>query len=251
MMMDTARKAGRHGAAAEMHDSDIYHILYMLEWNLARDAGLGRYRIESIMRGIARSCDRNGSYDGAQAARLMRDYIGDPRKYAAMRYGTPGDPSTDFGTVFTSRLVSQMGRHAEALELVEGDIARNPDGPQSWLSKAHILHGLGRLDEALECAERSLKIRPGNFVAAGFRARILAGLGRYEEALGCADGCTHFEDHHFIAARGLALAGLGDHAKAMAYLEVAADIDANPQEFEDARLAVIEAAGIEVPARGR
>ncbi|MDA7940614.1 MAG: hypothetical protein MPJ04_08820, partial [Nitrosopumilus sp.] len=109
----------------------------------------------------------------------------------------------------------------------------------------------GRLDEALECAERSLKIRPGNFVAAGFRARILAGLGRDEEALGCADGCTHFEDHHFIAARGLALAGLGDHAKAMAYLEVAADIDANPQEFEDARQAVIEAAGIEVPARGR
>ncbi|MDA7953783.1 MAG: tetratricopeptide repeat protein [Nitrosopumilus sp.] len=244
MMMDTARKAGRHGAAAEMHDSDIYHILYMLEWNLARDAGLGRYRIESIMRGIARSCDRNGSYDGAQAARLMRDYIGDPRKYAAMRYGTPGDPSTDFGTVFTSRLVSQMGRHAEALELVEGDIARNPDGPQSWLSKAHILHGLGRLDEALECAERSLKIRPGNLVAAGLRARILAGMGRYEDALEYAREYPELEKRHFIAAMGLALGGLGDYGEALVYLDVAISEDSNTGDLEEARQAVIEAAGI-------
>ncbi|MDA8002268.1 MAG: hypothetical protein MPL62_13390 [Alphaproteobacteria bacterium] len=96
-----------------------------------------------------------------------------------------------------------------------------------------------------------MELNPGNPVAAGFRARILAGMGRYEEALGCADGRTIFEDRHFMAARGLALAGLGDYGEALVYLDVAADIDANLEEFEEARQAVIEAAGTEVPVPGR
>ncbi|MDA7942297.1 MAG: hypothetical protein MPJ06_09115 [Nitrosopumilus sp.] len=239
------RQAG--DAATTLHVGDIRVILDMLEWNLARDAALGRYDIEDIISGIAYTCDRHGSYDSAQAVPLVRDYIKHPKKYDGIRRGTQDSPRTNFGTVFTSRLLSQMGRHAEALELVEGDLARRPGSAQAWLSKAHILHGLGRLDGALECADRSLGIRPGNLVAAGLRARILAGMGRYEEALEYAGSYPDLKRRHFIAAMGLALGGLGDYGEAMIYLDVAISEDANTGDLEEARLAVIEAAGIKEP----
>ncbi|MDA8002269.1 MAG: hypothetical protein MPL62_13395 [Alphaproteobacteria bacterium] len=131
MMTGINRGAGVQDAVTTLHDGAIYGVLHMLEWNLARDAGLGRYDIEDIVSGIASSYDRHDSYDSAQAVPLIRDYIKHPKKYDEIRLGTRDRPRTGFGTVYASRLLSQMGRHAEALDLVEGDLAGRPGSAQA------------------------------------------------------------------------------------------------------------------------
>ncbi|MDA8003236.1 MAG: hypothetical protein MPL62_18275, partial [Alphaproteobacteria bacterium] len=174
--------------------------------------------------------------------------IRNPKKYDKIKRGAGPRPRPDFGTAYTARLLSQIGRCAEALELADENVAKWPGRPGPWLSKACALHGLGRPGEALACAEKALEVRPENVVAAGLRARILAGTGRYEEALGYARGYRYFEKRHFRAAMGLALAGLGNHKEAAVHLGVAIRQDANTEELVEARRAVIEAAGIEESA---
>ncbi|MDA8002064.1 MAG: tetratricopeptide repeat protein, partial [Alphaproteobacteria bacterium] len=163
----------------------------------------------------------------------------------------PDEPRLDIGTVYTSRLLAQTGRCAEALELADGNIAKWPGESGPWLTKAWALHGLGRPGEALACAEKALELRPENVAAAGLRARILAGMGRYGDALEYARSYPHFKVRYFRAAMGLALAGLGDYGEAAVQLGVAISHDANPEELAEARRAVIKAAGIEEPVPGR
>ncbi|CAI9832294.1 hypothetical protein IBTHAUMO2_700005 [Nitrosopumilaceae archaeon] len=249
MMSDTDVRKDRpvQKYASELHDSAIYDVLHRLEDELSTHAGLGRYKINSIITGIADAYEYWDSHDSAQTVPLMWDYIKDPRKYAAVKSCAPDDPSLDIGTVYTSRLLSQTGRFEEALELAEEDLSKWPDKAGPWLSKACALHGLGRPDEALGCAERALELRPENATAAGLRARILAGMGRYEEALEYAREYPHFKKRHFVAAMGLALGGLGGYREALVYLDVAISEGANTGDLEEARLAVIEAAGIKEP----
>ncbi|MDA7942296.1 MAG: tetratricopeptide repeat protein [Nitrosopumilus sp.] len=247
------RRGAARGASAELSAGAIYDVLHRLEDELSMEASHERYDIEEIVEGIAHSYDIRGSHDSAQTVPLMRDYIRDPRKYAAVKSCAPDEPRLDIGTVYTARLLAQTGRCAEALELADENVAKWPGESGPWLTRAWALHGLGRQDEALACAERALEIRPENVVAAGFKARILAGMGRYEEALEYAGSYRHFNVRHFRAGMGLAHAGLGKSKEAVRHLNISIRNDANPEELEEARRAVTGASGMEdgvaVPGR--
>ncbi|MDA7939369.1 MAG: tetratricopeptide repeat protein [Nitrosopumilus sp.] len=186
---------------AQLDGGSTSLVLAALEEARSTYEAAGRYDTDRIIEGVADRYEYWESFRREQTIPVMRDYVRDPAGYSEVKRGSPGRSRLNHGTVYTSRLLSQLGRYEEALDLAEEDLARWPDGPAAWLSKACALYGLGRKEKALVCVERALEIRPDYAVAAGFKARALAGMDRYTEALDYARGHPdrgqqQMENHH-------------------------------------------------------
>ncbi|CAI9832267.1 hypothetical protein IBTHAUMO2_690013 [Nitrosopumilaceae archaeon] len=220
-----------------LDDGTVFWVITALERDLFQFEVTPRYNVDQIIDGVAYTLESCDVCPREQSIAIMEDYIRDPKKYDGIKRGTPDCPRPNHGTRYLSRLLSQLGRHEEALDLAEADLAAWPDSAAAWLSKSRALYGLGRREEALACAERSLEINGSYSLAAGFRGRILAAMGRYEEALDYAGDypAGEHEGMYFDAARGLALAGLGRREEARPYLVMSSRFDSNPEELEAAR----------------
>ncbi|MDA7959910.1 MAG: tetratricopeptide repeat protein [Nitrosopumilus sp.] len=222
---------------AEPDDGTMFWVITALERSLFKLEAAVRYDIDRMIDDLAHTLESSDICPREQSLKIMEDYIRDPKKYDEIKRGPPDCPRPNHGTRYLSRLLSQLGRHEEALGLAEADLAAWPDSAAAWLSKSRALYGLGRREEALACAERSLDLNPGYRIAAGFRTRLLASMGRYREALDYATGYPDYDllKRSFLGGVGLALAGLGRREEALKYLRVASRSDVNPGELEAAR----------------
>ena len=220
-----------------LDDGTVFWVITALERDLAQFEAFVRYDTDRLIDDLAHTLESSDICPREQSLKIMDDYIRDPKKYDEIKKGPPDCPRPNHGTIYLSRLLSQLGRHEEALGLAEADLAAWPDSAAAWLSKSRALYGLGRREEALACAERSLDLNPGYRIAAGFRTRLLASMGRYREALDYATGYPDYDllKRSFLGGVGLALAGLGRREEALKYLRVASRSDVNPGELEAAR----------------
>jgi len=76
-----------------------------------------------------------------------------------------------------------LGRHDEALPLLEGLLAREPHHPNAWGWRANAMLANGQLEGALEAFERMLALLGPTPDALNDTAVVLNRLGRHEEAL--------------------------------------------------------------------
>ncbi len=79
-------------------------------------------------------------------------------------------------------LAAQAGRVDEALELIAGALARNPDDAGALVNFGNVLCLKGRFEEAAASYERALSLRPDADVFKS-RGHALQGAGRLTEAL--------------------------------------------------------------------
>jgi tetratricopeptide (TPR) repeat protein len=118
---------------------------------------------------------------------------------------------------------AQQGRHAEALELIDGALALQPDVPDALLNRGNVLKLLGRLDEALASYDRVLALRP-DFADAHFnRGNALRQMKRPGAALQAYDRVLALRPGHdgALVNRGNALHEMKREAEALASFDQA------------------------------
>ncbi|MBI5479551.1 MAG: tetratricopeptide repeat protein [Deltaproteobacteria bacterium] len=74
--------------------------------------------------------------------------------------------------------LSQLGRDAEALALVQGRVSRNPRLAPLWQRQATLQARLGQRDEAIRSCAEALRLEPGNREVAAMLETLRAGAAR-------------------------------------------------------------------------
>lgn len=173
----------------------------------------------------------------------------------ALRRSVELDPSWSTTHIYCAHLLSNIGRHSEALanakrarELdpvspfittLEGVVllqAGQPDNamqqftsaseidPNFWMphmfaSRAYIEKGM--FDEAWQSANRASKLSPAQTISISYEIYALAKLGRREEANTLLDALEKRSQERYVMPYHLAIAymGLGDREKTLTWLE--------------------------------
>jgi predicted Zn-dependent protease len=112
------------------------------------------------------------------------------------------------------QLLILQGRPEEALEELRAAIDRMPGDPVIQTGLARALWRLGESEAAVTVLTSVLALDGGNTVALRARGEILAELGKARQAMLDLDRVTLEERPTTRAARGLALAKLGDRSAA-------------------------------------
>jgi tetratricopeptide (TPR) repeat protein len=114
--------------------------------------------------------------------------------------------------------LAALGRHDEALVLVDLAVEQAPEYAAAWAYKGVALTGLARLDEAIGCFDRALAIDPRDVDVWLNKGRALAGLGRRDEALDCFDLALTVNPWHTatLYEKGASLLLLGRNTEAHA-----------------------------------
>jgi tetratricopeptide (TPR) repeat protein len=79
--------------------------------------------------------------------------------------------------------LNDMGRCAEAIEILNGILIRQPDDVHALTAKGHALLGLGKYEESLPYFDQALSRDPEITEAQVFKGMAFYFLGRYEEAM--------------------------------------------------------------------
>jgi tetratricopeptide (TPR) repeat protein len=79
--------------------------------------------------------------------------------------------------------VEQLGRHDEAMAIVEQALQADRHSAAAWVMKGCIHSSLNQLEVAVECFQHALAFEPGHCAAGINLANTLTGLGRLEESL--------------------------------------------------------------------
>jgi predicted O-linked N-acetylglucosamine transferase (SPINDLY family) len=77
----------------------------------------------------------------------------------------------------------RQGRAAEALQLLDQALARNPADIYTLIMKGRLLQAMRRLDQALACFESALGAEPGLAELWNERGALLSDMGRHDAAL--------------------------------------------------------------------
>lgn len=77
----------------------------------------------------------------------------------------------------------QQARHEEAIALIEGALALNPQVVDAWINLANVQNAAGRSGDAAASYARALALQPGDTAVLGARVTALWSVGRHDEAL--------------------------------------------------------------------
>ncbi len=150
----------------------------------------------------------------AQAA-SAGDFAQADRLYRAILAVRPREPEALHSL---SIVRYQLGRHDEALSLVERLLALRPDFAEAHYSRGTMLQNLGRFEPALASFEKALALAPDNRDALQNRGVTLAALKRFDEALASFDRAIALDRNSVDAhlARGYLLFELERLAESLA-----------------------------------
>jgi len=130
-----------------------------------------------------------------------------------------------------------LGKHKEALQLLDKALKKDPMLAKAWIGKALALGELGMLAEALECVEKALKIDPGDHVGWSTRGGLLLHLHRSEEALESLETALRlcpsdelFTRSRIIISKAAAFSDMGKSEEALLCCEEALKIDPTNSE---------------------
>ena len=71
------------------------------------------------------------------------------------------DPNEPNALDMLGAVLSQRGRHAEGLALIDRALALRPDAADYHANRGLVLYGLSRTEEAIVAYRKSLSLRPG------------------------------------------------------------------------------------------
>lgn len=153
-----------------------------------------------------------------------------PRAEALLRRAATRQPEAAEPQVYLAHLLSNLGRHDEALLEIGRARARGPALPIARSLQGQFLFMARRYDEALSHLDSMVSFGPTFVQGHVMRAYPLISLGRYDEAIGACDRALELEASMprsaSVAAkvfpralRGYALARAGRRAEAEAILD--------------------------------
>jgi len=82
-----------------------------------------------------------------------------------------------------AHLLSNLGKNAEALELINIFLKEEPNDLDGWYEKSQVLQELEKYDESLKACEKGLKIDPDDGDLLGQKGLVLLDLEKPKEAL--------------------------------------------------------------------
>jgi tetratricopeptide (TPR) repeat protein len=123
-------------------------------------------------------------------------------------------------------LLHQLGRHAEALALIDQALAHAPTAA-AWSNRAAVLRALGRLEDALASHDEALRRTPHLAPAHANKAESLLALSRHAEALASCDRALALRANHAETwmRRGFALQALARPEEALASYDRALELN--------------------------
>jgi tetratricopeptide (TPR) repeat protein len=143
-------------------------------------------------------------------------------------------------------VLSDQGRHAEAIERLQQASRFQPDDAEAWANLQLAYERRGRMDDAIAAGKRALQLEPDHYYANHGLARAYAAQGRWTKAIrhgerAAATAPTTEARAEVLALCGRAWLAKGDVDTACRLLREAGQLspDAMPQpcrsRTEDAR----------------
>ena len=158
-------------------------------------------------------------------------------------------PDDHDASMVLARALFRSGREEEALEVIDGVIARRPGDQAASYRRAVFLSEMGRKREALEAIEGLLRLDPENAAYRRSRARMLSDIGRQSEAKRewgrlSRDGVdaqslmnlgwAHWRERNLDAAWEIAVTLVKLDDKNPAFLRFMANLELERQNYDDA-----------------
>jgi tetratricopeptide (TPR) repeat protein len=114
-------------------------------------------------------------------------------------------------------LLSQLGRHAEALKAFGKAIKLNPGDSNAWFRKGFSLSGLGRHADAIEAYDTAIELKSDASYAWRWKGCSLGTLKRYAEAIESIDNAIKIkpDDYYSWYFKGFYLRRIDRHAEAI------------------------------------
>jgi tetratricopeptide (TPR) repeat protein len=152
------------------------------------------------------------------------------------------EPDNAVAHHFRGVLLSQRGRHGEALASFDRAVALNPAAAEPHYNRGIALCHLGRHEDALTCFGAALKIQPNYVEALLTRGVILHGLGRPEQALASYDTALAVQPSaELLYNRATVLAALARLGEALDSLDRALALKADYADAWTNRGAILQA----------
>ncbi len=131
------------------------------------------------------------------------------------------NPNSSDGHLFYAHLLSNTGRHDEALTEIQRARELDPLSPFVSSVEGQFLLHAGRIDEALARLQQTFELAPDFWLPHGFAASAYVEKGMYSEAIASARRATELSARQTLAKSitGYALAKLGKRDEARAVLE--------------------------------
>ncbi|MGH9750139.1 MAG: tetratricopeptide repeat protein [Candidatus Polarisedimenticolia bacterium] len=122
-------------------------------------------------------------------------------------------------------LLSETGRHREAIAAYDRALAAWPAHPFAWINRGNSLDRLGRAEEALASYRRAEEARPGFWTACRAQGIVLHRQGRYAEEAEAYRRCLDTGGAEARFLLGNALFRLGEAGEAETRLEEAIGLE--------------------------
>lgn len=153
----------------------------------------------------------------AAVQRDRYDFAGAAASYETLRRAAPEDVAI---RIRLAACLNELGRAAEALQLLETSDALGPLEPEALYQRATALIGLGRLDAAERDLGAALAAAPDHRNACGALLRLLRKADRNQEALAACEALAVLGVGHaqLLLDWGLALAACGQQRRASALM---------------------------------
>ena len=91
-------------------------------------------------------------------------------------------PDDDYGHYARSVALLELGRQGDAADAAREALRLNPDAIAARIKLAAVLHVRGDLEGALAETDRALAVDPEHVTATNFRGMVLSSMGRHQEA---------------------------------------------------------------------
>jgi choline-sulfatase len=187
--------------------------------------------------------------DAATRERLAAlGYVGsftDPAKLRDRTLADPKEKIVVYNRLAEAREMAKDGRAAEAVEIIRGIVAGDPEIPDAYFSLGSLLAGLGRLDEAIAAFEQVLALKPDEGFAALNVAVCYERQGRLDEAERFALDYLKkgVEEPQLYILLGTMKLGQKNYDEAIPYLERSIELNADSAGASDALATIYLAKG--------
>ncbi len=144
---------------------------------------------------------------------------------AEARFAVERDPVSALPRFSLAQVFVAARRFEEAIAVAHAAIELDPSFPSSYQALGWGLVGLGRYDEAVEACRQQVIVAPGDPMAQAGHGWALGRAGRKQEALTILEDLERRRSESYVGGSLLAgvCVGLGDHDRAISWLQKAAE----------------------------
>ena len=219
-VMPEAKEAALRALALDETAADAHlalaYVLHYYEWDWA-----------GAEREYGRALELNPGDAQARTAYawLLADTGRVDEAVAEARSAVERDPVSALHRFTLAQVFVAARRFEEAIAVAHAAIELDPSFPSSYQALGWGLVGLGRYDEAVEACRQQVIVAPGDPMAQAGHGWALGLAGRKQEALTILEDLERRRSESYVGGSLLAgvCVGLGDHDRAISWLQKAAE----------------------------